>query len=249
VIALHDSLHSCRNGRGTGTAVIKAKLTQQLAHIEQAPFYGVFIDLKKAFDAMDWERCLFILEGHGIGLSMRCLIHHFWDKSTNVCCASGNYGMPFKMGRGVTQGGPLSAKLFNVTVDAVVREWLQILKVKSGLEWEELDEMMDALFAIFYVEDVYIAARKPVFLQWAIDGLVSTFECVGLKTNISKTKAMIYTPGKIGLQLPADSYQWMRTGHTLAAKWDTCIITCRECRKDMRAGSLSRHFADLHEIY
>jgi len=35
-IALHDSLHGhgCRNGRGTGTAVIEAKLSQQLAHID-----------------------------------------------------------------------------------------------------------------------------------------------------------------------------------------------------------------------
>jgi len=48
VIALHDSLHGCRNGRGTKTAVIEAKLSQQLAHIEQTPFYGVFIDLKKS---------------------------------------------------------------------------------------------------------------------------------------------------------------------------------------------------------
>ena len=64
-IALHDSLHGCRNGRGTGTAVMEAKLTQQLAHIEQTPFYGAFIDLKKAFDAMDRERCLLLLEGHG----------------------------------------------------------------------------------------------------------------------------------------------------------------------------------------
>ena len=71
VIALHDSLQGCQNRQGTGTAVIEAKLMQQLAHIKQAPFYGVFIDLKKAFDAIDWEQCLFILEGHGIGLSMR----------------------------------------------------------------------------------------------------------------------------------------------------------------------------------
>jgi hypothetical protein len=35
VIALHDSLHGCCNRQGTGTAVIKAKLAQQLAHIEQ----------------------------------------------------------------------------------------------------------------------------------------------------------------------------------------------------------------------
>ncbi len=249
VIALHDSLHGCRNGRGTGTAVIKAKLTQQLAHIEQAPFYGVFINLRKAFHAMDWEWCLFMLEGHGIGPSMRCLIRHFWDEATNVCRASGNYGTPFKTGRGVTQSGPLSAKLFNVMVDAVVREWLQILQDKSGLEGEELDKMMDTLFAIFYAHNAYIAARDPVFLQRAIDGLVSTFECVGHETNISKTKAMICTPGKIQLQLPADSYWRMGTGRTSAAKWDTYIITCRECGKDMRAGSLSRYLADLHKIY
>jgi hypothetical protein len=76
-IALHNSLHDCHNGRGTGTAVIEAKLWQQLAHIEQAPFYGVFIDLKKALDVMDRERCLLILEGHGAGPNMRRIICHF----------------------------------------------------------------------------------------------------------------------------------------------------------------------------
>ncbi len=70
VIALHDSLHGCRNGQGIGTVVIDSKLTQQLARIKQAPFYGVFINLKKAFDAMDWEQCLVILERQGIGPSM-----------------------------------------------------------------------------------------------------------------------------------------------------------------------------------
>ncbi len=56
---------------------------------------------------MDWERCLFIFEWHGIGPSMHHLIRHFWDMATNLCHALGNYGTPFKMGRGVTQGGPL----------------------------------------------------------------------------------------------------------------------------------------------
>ncbi len=99
-------------------------MTQQLAHIEQTPFYGVFIDLKKAFDAMDRERCLLLLEGHGASSNMRRLICNFWDEATKVCRTSGNYGAPFKAGHGVTQGGPLSAKLFNVIVDAVVREWM-----------------------------------------------------------------------------------------------------------------------------
>ena len=60
-IPLHKSLHGCQDGRGTGTAVIEAKLAQQLAHLEQRPFYGVFLDLKKACDAMDREWCLLVL--------------------------------------------------------------------------------------------------------------------------------------------------------------------------------------------
>ncbi len=177
------------------------------------------------------------------------MLRHFWDKATNACRASGNYGTPFKMGHGVTQGGLLSTKLFNVMVDTVVREWFQILREESELEGGGLDNMMDALFAIFYVDDAYIAARDPVFLQWAIDGLASTFERVGLETNITKTKAMICSPGKIWLQLPANLYQRMHAGRTSAAEWDAHTVNCRECGKDMRAGSLGHHLADLHEIY
>jgi hypothetical protein len=118
----------------------------------------------------------------------------------------------------VTQGGLLLDKLFNVMVNAVVREWLQILREESELEGEELDKMMDALLAIFYIDDTYIVAQNPIFLQRAIDGLVSTFECVGIKTNITKTIAMICNPGKIPLQLLADSYRRMRAGRTSAAE-------------------------------
>jgi len=62
-IVLHESLHGCWNGRGTGTAIIKAKLAQQLAHLEQQPFFSIFLDLQKAFDAMDCKRCLQNLRG------------------------------------------------------------------------------------------------------------------------------------------------------------------------------------------
>ncbi len=40
------------------------------------------------------------------------LIRGYWRDAIMVCRAMGNYGTPFKAGRGVTQGGPLSAKLF-----------------------------------------------------------------------------------------------------------------------------------------
>ena len=89
-IDLHDSLYGCSNQRGMGTTVIEAKLTQQLTHIEQTPFYGVFVDLTKAFDAMDRDQCLQLLGEYGAGPKMRRLVKdpgndmHAWEDSRSA---------------------------------------------------------------------------------------------------------------------------------------------------------------------
>jgi hypothetical protein len=64
------------------------------------------------------------LAAYGVGLKMLHLQKHFWDTAKLVCHARGNYKEPFSTKRGVTQGGPLSSLVFNVCVNAVVREWL-----------------------------------------------------------------------------------------------------------------------------
>ena len=52
-LELHDCLHGFTACRGCSTAIMEAKLAQQLAFLEQAPLYEIFIDPRKAFDAMD----------------------------------------------------------------------------------------------------------------------------------------------------------------------------------------------------
>ncbi len=174
-IPLHESLHGCRDGRGTGTAVMEAKLAQQLAHLEQVPFYGVFLDLKIAFDSMDRKRCLLILGGYGVGPKMIWLIRNFWENAKMVCQASVNDGTPFQAGRRITQGGPLSAKLINVLVDTIAWKWLRELWEGSALEPDKIDRLMATFFAIFYVNEAYLASRDPDFLQRALDVIVGLF--------------------------------------------------------------------------
>jgi hypothetical protein len=81
-----------------------------------------------------------------------------------VCRVSGNYGGPFCAGQGMTQGGPLPAKLFNILVDAVIREWLCQLRDGGIVDPEALDLLMAVFFAIFYMDDAYLAARDPDIL-------------------------------------------------------------------------------------
>ena len=63
----------------------------------------IFLDLTKAYDALDRSRSLEILEGFGVGPRARRLLRAYWGKSTMVARAGGYYGDGFKGVRGVTQ--------------------------------------------------------------------------------------------------------------------------------------------------
>ena len=123
-ITYHDFLHGFRAGHGTGTATLEAKLLQHLAALREEFMYVIFLDLHKAYDALDRSRCLEILEGYGVRPLSRRLIQTYWRRLTMVARAGGYHGMAFQGERGVTQGDPLSPTIFNVVVDAVVRHWV-----------------------------------------------------------------------------------------------------------------------------
>ena len=119
------------------------------------------------------------------------LIRYFWDHASLACRAQGRYGPIFKAGRGVTQGGPLSPKIFNVMVDAVVRQWLRIvLGDEYTMPEVEIDEVVQLFAALFYADDGYIASSDAETLQRSVDVLTGLFDRVGLKTNVDKTKVM-----------------------------------------------------------
>ena len=66
-ITYHDFLHRFRAGSGTGTATLELKLLQQVASLREGVLHTIFLDLHKAYNALDRSRCLGILEGYGVG--------------------------------------------------------------------------------------------------------------------------------------------------------------------------------------
>ena len=70
-----------------------------------------------------------IMRRYGMGQNMARLISHHWYKQLFFPKESRFLGMDFGTGRGVTQGNPASPMIFNIVVDAVVRE---VLKVFCG---------------------------------------------------------------------------------------------------------------------
>jgi exonuclease III len=245
-ITFHDSLHGFRASRGTGTAIFEAKLFQQLAQIAQVPCFEIFLDLKKAYDTVDRERALEILEGYGVGECTLNLLRLFWDTQQLVVRQAGYHGKPFSASRGVTQGDPASSTIFNIVIDAVVRYWLSL--VLEGTETDDgLGRSVAEWLVLFYADDGLIAARNHEWLQMAINCLTTLFARVGLRTNTSKTKAMTCTPGFIWGRMSSPAYKRRREGGGESPRARRRRrVSCSICGADLAAGSLSAHMFRQH---
>ena len=125
---LHDALHGFREGIGMGTVTLEANLDQKLAGITHEPLFQVFLYVWKAYDLLDWDRCLKLLREYGMGPNLARLLEDHWRRQ-RIFPKVGKYlGTAFGTGQGVTQGDPTSTMIFNIVVDAVdavVREVLE----------------------------------------------------------------------------------------------------------------------------
>jgi hypothetical protein len=138
-VRFHDGLHGCVPRRGTGTALIETKLAMQLAMRDHRPWYQIFLDLTKAFDSIDRERLLTILEQYGIGARIITLLRNFWAKHIYVPRQAGYYGRKIKGERGTTQGDTISGTLFNILIDAIIRHWYHLISLEEGVAVSQTD--------------------------------------------------------------------------------------------------------------
>ena len=55
---LHNTLHGFRTGRGVGADTLESKMAQQLYVLAHEPIFQVLLDVRKAYNSLDWERCI-----------------------------------------------------------------------------------------------------------------------------------------------------------------------------------------------
>jgi hypothetical protein len=157
-----------------------------------------------------------ILKAYRVGPNLLRLQNLFWHNAKLVCCTGGCYGSPFNAKRGVTQGAPLSLLMFNVCVDAVVREWLHQM-LDDDAAREGIGDNVAQWLVAFYIGDGLVASRNPVWLQLSFDILVGLFERIGLFTNAAKTKVMTCILGRIREGYTEEEYTLNKSGLETAA--------------------------------
>ncbi|EJK70137.1 hypothetical protein THAOC_08530 [Thalassiosira oceanica] len=159
----------------------------------------------------------------------------------DVCRAAKRYGEPFKASRGVTQGGPLSPKIFNIMVDAIVREWIRLLLYKGREEETEVtvsDSVAEPLNTLSMEKPQGDLRSLTCGLEMSAKSLPSYLE----------SQHGIYRSRVIDRDLVLDD----RESITYAARqspsgaWD-CPVP--ECPGSMQTPwNLQRHFRDRHPL-
>ena len=152
-----------------------------------------------------------ILRGYRLGPNLHRLLQRYWYEQVMVPKAYKCLGQIFQMERVVTQRDLVSPIIFNIVVDAVVRvvllEFWEPQEAHHGMGWVVFEHNI-----IFYADNYHIEVCNPIWVQMILTAVVRMSDRVGLLTNLSITKSMVYTPVFIWVQHGTAEYKRITTG-------------------------------------
>ncbi|KAL0153085.1 hypothetical protein M9458_051610, partial [Cirrhinus mrigala] len=170
-----------------------------------------FIDLKPAFDCIDWTALWRTLEADHVPPKIISLLKSAYDGSTSLVRIRSDLSDEFEIKTGVRQGGVASPLLFNIVIDAIMR---RAFDGRRGVQFADDQFVTDLMFAddsgIFAQDDAEatdilydiaatldpMASRsvpKRLRIGQATAAFASLRWCVWRKSNVTlSTKIRLY---------------------------------------------------------
>ncbi|XP_050222822.1 uncharacterized protein LOC126672915 [Mercurialis annua] len=119
------------------------------------------IDIKKAFDTMEWSFILEVLDAFGFSLQFRDWVLEIFSSARLSVILDGSTAAYFSCSRGVRQGDPLSPLLFCLAEDFLSR--LITSYVQAG-KLQQMNYSKGSLFAshLFYADDMLVFCKASL---------------------------------------------------------------------------------------
>ena len=140
------------------------------------------MDFGKVIDSIHRECLWRILRAYGIPQQIVLVIKSFYN---NFKCRVENSGSSLDVKTGVRQGCPMSALLFNLAIDWVMRQ--TISDRIRGIRWTLLSTLEDLDFA----DDLALLSHTHQHMQEQTTRLSMFAQLVGLKISQKKTEVMM----------------------------------------------------------
>ena len=166
--------------------------------------YCAFIDYSKAFDLINRSTLWIKLLGIGVKGKIINVIYNLYDSAKSCVRKCNNLSDFFHCNVGVRQGENLSPLLFAIYLNdfesfvAQEYEGLTFLSSEaSRLLGDDVFEMYLRLYILLYADDTIVLAESPNQLQAALNSVQRYCEKNSLKLNLTKTKVIVFSRGKI----------------------------------------------------
>jgi hypothetical protein len=151
------------------------------------PVCTAFFDIEKAYDCVDREMLFKLLRRYGVNGELVDLIEAMYKDTAGRVAVGTEYSREFAITTGVRQGCLLSCILFDVVMDAVVRQFLA--------ECEQLGVPLEGgmwCTGLLYADDLVCLAPSPENLQKMVNAWDRIAMSFGLVTSVKKTEVMYF---------------------------------------------------------
>ena len=161
----------------------------------KSPLYLCFVDLKSAYDRVQWPLLWDLLQRLGVQGKMMGAVQSLYDNCLLSMRVSGYTGEGKTPSMGLRQGCPLSATLFGLFIDGL-HHYLETVAPAAGIQIQHM-----RLRELVYADDIYLVASSLEQLQALIDALSSYCAMLHMEISVPKTKVMVVSRVPCQLQL------------------------------------------------
>ena len=213
---LPDVQAGFKKGRGTRGQIANICWIIEKAREFQKNIFFCFIEYAKAFDCVDHNRLWKILKDMGISDHLTCLLRMYAGQEATVRTGHGTTGL-FQIGTGVCQGCILSACLFNLYAEYIMRN-AGLDEAQAGIKIAGRN-----INKLRYADDTTLRAESEEELKGLLIKVKEESGKVGLKFNIQKTKIMasgLITSWQIGRETMETVRDFIFGGSKITADGD-----------------------------
>ncbi|KAI5728841.1 hypothetical protein M8J77_021978 [Diaphorina citri] len=182
--SLSETQMGFRAGKGCRDALTVMRILLEKNINKDKDVFVAFIDYEKAFDNINHEKLIKILQKINIPKpDIRLIVSLYWGQNGKVRTSTGT-SEEFQILKGVRQGCIISPLLFNVYAEQIIKEAFQGVQLGISLNGRIINNLR-------YADDLVLLANTKQDLVTLLENLHESSIKYNMKININKSKVML----------------------------------------------------------